>query len=325
MKKVLNSRFWGVLGVMFSVLLTACGGASSTVNPLVPARVIAFGDALSTVNASGQGTYTVQTGETDNTVAGRLASRYSIALNGTLSQPLASTGGFSYASGSARVSDVVTQINTFLTQVNNVVGSKDLIVITVGDLDIYDAAPTNNTAAISTAVQNLVAAIRRLTTAGAQYVVIMQPLNMARTPWAVTNSLTTNAQGLSYDTGTACMSFSCQLTAQLNIQYPATSGHQPVLLADLASYFNLITGTTGTGNANTFASYGVANPDVVACTVNTPSCTTSTVTSGTNSWNGVAWDYTTSIFADNLNLTPFANRLLADYIYTTSMYRAGWR
>jgi hypothetical protein len=119
------------------------------------------------------------------------------------------------------------------------------------------------------------------------------------------------------------------LSTKLNAAYPATTSHQPILLTDLISYFNLITGTTITGSANTYTSYGVTNPDTAVCTTAPPSCTISpsTVTTGTKSYTGssVSWDYTASIFASSQYTTPFANRLLGDYIYNYNFYRAGWR
>jgi len=297
--------------------LVGCGGASSTVDPLVPTRVIAFGDAYSAVEpTTGAGTFTVQTGETDNTVAGRIAAKYGFVLNGT-----STSGGFSYANGtlnSGKVSDVGNQINTYLGNVGNSIGAKDLIIITVGSQDIYYAAPGNSTANLATAATNLTSYIQRLTNAGAKYVLVVLPINMARTPWGLSGANATSAtiQALSYDTGTQCLSFSCQLSTKLNAAYPATSSHQPILLTDLMSYSNLFTGTTATGTTDTYVSYGVTNPNTAACNAGgTSGCATGAVNA----------NYASYVFADTLNLTPFGNRLLADYIYNYNFYRAGWR
>jgi hypothetical protein len=128
------------------------------------------------------------------------------------------------------------------------------------------------------------------------------------------------------------------------------------LIADLMGYSNLFTGTApstgfnsvvttipGSGSLNTFVSYGVSNPSFPVCysgsvtagsvpPTSAISCD-STITNasngvktGTNNgWTSAAWDYTNSVFADNFNLTPLGNRLLADYIYNYNFYRAGWR
>ena len=314
MIKLSFSTLTRIAALMVACVLVGCGGASSTVDPLVPTRVIAFGDAYSAVDPlTGAGTFTVQTGDTDNTVAGRIAAKYGIVLNGTTT-----SGGYSYANGtlgSGKVSDVVTKINTYLADVGNSIGAKDLIIITVGSQDIYYATPSD-TSAISTAATNLTSAIRLLTNAGAKYVLVVLPINMARTPWALGGVNAANIQALSYDTGTQCLSFSCQLSTKLNSAYPATSSHQPILLADLMSYSNLFTGTTTTGSTNTYLNYGVTNPNTAACNAGgTSGCATGAVNA----------NYATYVFADTLNLTPFGNRLLADYIYNYNFYRAGWR
>ena len=352
-------------------LLTACGGASSTVNPLRPDRVIAFGDGFNAVNATGYGVNTVQavvgTDLPDDTIAGRLAyNKYGITLTNVSGAGLldATKKGFSYAHGLARIQDAATpsgdsvekQIGNFLTA--NKPGEKDLFIISAGGLDIYDAF--NNSTTLASPVSALLAAIKRLTDAGAKYVLIVYPPNMARTPWAIrkTADQRSAVQALSYDTGTSCTSFSCRTTIALNLEYPATSSHQSILLADLMGYSNLITGTAGTstvtyktisettagtGTQNTFLSYAVTNPDLPACfnvitnqAMFTPpaatlACDTTIanaaggVNTGTNGWNSAAWDHKNSVFADNFYFAPYANRLYADYIFNVTMYRAGWR
>jgi phospholipase/lecithinase/hemolysin len=317
MIKLSFSTLMRAVALLAACALVGCGGASSTVDPLVPTRVIAFGDAYSAVDATtGAGTFTVQTGETDNTVAGRIAAKYGFVLNGTTT-----SGGFSYANGtlnSGKVSDVGIQINTYLGNVGNSIGAKDLIIITVGSQDIYYAAPGNSTGNLATAATNLTSYIQRLTNAGAKYVLVVLPINMARSPWGLSgvNATSATIQALSYDTGTQCLSFSCQLSTKLNAAYPATSSHQPILLTDLMSYSNLFTGTIATGTTDTYVSYGVTNPNTAACNAGgTSGCATGAVNA----------NYASYVFADTLNLTPFANRLLADYIYNYNFYRAGWR
>jgi len=318
---------------MAACVLVGCGGASSTVNPLTPTRIIAFGDSFSTVDSNGYATYSVNASETNATVASRIATIYGLTTMKfyTASPALVHASGtaYSYAVHDATSSNTASQIETYINN-GNTPGSSDLFIITAGTRDIISQASSGynstSTAAIAAAATALTTAIQRLTNAGAQYVLVMQPINVARTPGAVTNSYTSAAQAYSYDTGTACVSFSCLLSTKLNAAYPATSSHQPILLADLISYFNLITGTTSTGSANTYTSYGVTNPDTAVC-FTFPLCTTLTVNTGTKSYTGtsVSWDYSASVFAYDYYTTPFANRLLADYIYNYNFYRAGWR
>ena len=340
MIKLSFSTLTRIAALMVACVLVGCGGASSTVNPLTPTRIIAFGDAFSTVDSSGYATYSVNASSTDATVASRIATIYGFTLKYRLSSTavIASGTAYSYAVGDATASDTYTQIATYLA--NNTPGSKDLFIITAGTQDIVAAAPSNNTTAIATAATKLSDAVKLLTNAGAEYVLVMQPINVARTPpflaasgvrpagtYASSNS---NAQALSYDSGTACQSFSCLLSTKLNTAFPATSSHQPVLLVDLMSYFNLITGTNislyPTGNANTFGTYGVTNPDLVTCSTAVPSCTTSTLaTTSTNQYTSTAWTYETSVFAYDFYTTPYANQLMGSYIYNYNFYRAGWR
>lgn len=344
MIKLSFSTLMRIATLMAACVLVGCGGASSTVNPLTPTRIIAFGDAFSTVDSSGYATYSVNTSSTDATVASRIASIYGLTLKyrTSASAVIASGTAYSYAAGTATASDTYTQIATYLAK--NTPGAKDLFIITAGTQDIAAAAPTNNTTAIATAATKLTDAVQLLTNAGAEYVLVMQPINVARTPpflalngvrpagtYASYNSY---AQALSYDSGTACQSFSCLLSTKLNNAFPATSSHQPVLLVDLMSYFNLITGTTNTGTANTFGTYGVTNPDLVVCTTaswtgyptTTPSCTTSTLaTTSTNQYTSSAWTYATSVFAYDYFTTPYVNQLMGSYIYNYNFYRAGWR
>ena len=350
MIKLSFSTLTRIAALMVACVLAGCGGASSTVNPLTPTRIIAFGDGFSAVDTDGYGTFTVRTLETDNTVAGRIAAKYSSTKLTPITSAvsIASTGNFSYADGTARAAGLVTQVGYFFDG-RNTPGANDLFIITVGALDIYDASASG--ASLTTATDKIVSSVKRLTDAGAKYVLVVYPINMARTPWG--NGSAT-IQALSYDSGTSCLSFSCKLTTSLNTNYPATASHNPVLIADLMGYSNLFTGTApssgfnsvvttipGSGSLNTFASYGVSNPSFPSCgtAAATPVASPATsiscnpavsgaggVTTGTNNgWTSAAWDYTTSVFADNFNLTPLGNRLLADYIYNYNFYRAGWR
>jgi len=335
MIKLSFSTLMRIATLMAACVLVGCGGASSTVNPLTPTRIIAFGDSFSTVDLSGYATYSVNTSETNATVASRIATIYGFTIKdytASSSSVLSSGTAYSYATGTANVATTANQIAIYLT--NNTPGSKDLFIITAGTQDIIAASTvysSTNTTAIAAAATALTSAIQTLTNKGAQYVLVMQPINVGRTPWAVANSYTSVAQKYSYDdsSSTLCASFSCQLTIKLNAAYPATTSHQPVLLTsqpDTIAYFNLITGTTSTGTYNTYTSYGVTNPDTAVC--NTfPLCTTSTVNTGTKSYTGtsVSWDYTSSLFAYDYYTTPFANRLIGDYIYNNNFYRAGWR
>ena len=347
MIKLSFSTLTRIAALMVACVLVGCGGASSTVNPLTPTRVIAFGDSYSAVDSNGLGAYTIDVSNaTNTTVASYLSSIYGLTLKNVSSPSsavLSTTGAFSYAVGGTFVSGVSSfntalikysstnnnyvgsQITNFLN--NNAISSKDLFIITAGTQDIYAEALGTGDTTVSTAVTNLTTYIQKLTDAGAQYVVVMLPVSLGRSPSYVKTSTNATLTNLTYDSSSTCVSFSCLLLTALNSKYPATSSHQKVLVADMMSYFNLMTGTTYTGSANTFAytQYSIANPDVALCANVVSSCTTSTAATGTNTYTSTAYTYANSVWADNFNLTPYANQLLGSYIYNTTFYRAAWR
>jgi phospholipase/lecithinase/hemolysin len=292
--------------------------------------VIAFGDGFNYVDGAGAGLSTVQTGETDNTIAGRIAARYGIVVKrvadgATVLNPLASTGGFSYATANARVADVDAQITAFLSSAGSV-AKKDLIIIAVGNWDIYDAY-TNGVTSMDSNASALVASIQRLTTAGAEHVVVMPAINMARTPWAANKSLA-GIQQLSITTSSlpGLNSFNFLLLTKLNAAF--RQDRKPVYLLDRSSDFNNFAGQFDTNGLTR-----IINVSGMALTADTglyvPVCTAHTAMAGCalgglNTTSPLtATSYQSYVFADDINLTPLANRFLADrMIYTMQTF--GW-
>ena len=330
MNSIFSRTLKALCAVTAATLLSACGGASSTVDPFVATRVIAFGDGFNYVDGAGAGLSTVQTGETDNTIAGRIAARYGIVVKrvadgATVLNPLASTGGFSYATANARVADVDAQITAFLSSAASV-AKKDLIIIAVGNWDIYDAY-TNGATSMESNASALVASIQRLTTAGAEHVVVIPAINMARTPWAVGNTLA-QIQKLSITTEAlpGLDSFNFLLLTKLNTAY--TQDRKPVYLLDRSSDFNSFAGKFDTNGTTR-----IINVSGLALTADTglyvPVCTAPTAMAGCalgglNTTSPLtATSYQSYVFADDMNLTPLANRFLADrMIYTMQTF--GW-
>jgi len=307
--------------------------------------VIAFGDGFSYVDADGYGSSTVRTGEVDNTVAGRIAARVgivvksvaanSLSANPSATNPLVATGGFSYATAKARVADMDSQITAFLTDSHGVVAKQDLIIITVGNWDIYDAVMSS--ASVDTATTNLVTSIGRLVSAGAEHVVVMPAINMARTPWALSGLTTpsvTNGksladiQKLSITSGSlnSLTSFNFLLLEKLNAAY--RQDRKPVYLMDRSADFNSFAGKFDTDGVTR-----ILNVSGMAITADTglyqPICPAATSRVDTDSTFAVgcalpsANDYLTYVFADDINLTPLANRYLADRIVAL-LLNYGW-
>jgi hypothetical protein len=332
MNPIFSRSLKALCTVVAAALLSACGGASSTVDPFVATRVIAFGDGFNYVDGAGAGLSTVQTGETDNTIAGRVAARYGIVVKDVQSNALAATGGFSYATANAKVSDVATQINAFLTSAGGTVAKKDMIIIAVGNWDIKANIEGTATDTIDTATTNLVTAIQRLTAAGAEHVVVMPAINMARTPWARTSpngKSLADIQQLSITSSSlpGLNSFNFLLLTKLNAAY--TQDKKPVYLLDRSSDFNNFAGYTDTDGTTR-----IINVSGLALTADTglyvpvclspasmTGCTLANVDTATTGLT--ATSYQSYVFADNINLTPLANRFLADrMIY--SMQTLGW-
>lgn len=383
MNPIFSRTLKALCSVVAVALLSACGGASSTVKPLTEfvtptiagSRLIAFGDALSDTSAGfTRSIYTVNDGSAGGlTLAERLAANFGFTTMTHVSSGVLAGGAYSYASGGATVVDISAQIDAFVTAGNQLTDN-DLVVITAGTQDILDNAiayyrggtATSAKTNVATAAANLVTKIRRLTDeAHAKHVLVIAPFNVARTPWGL-------AKGANYPNSSANYafleqlsvalegdntmgSFGSQLSLNLGREYPSNSSGLKVFLADLSSYFNLMTGTAAgsttvhptfaypTGSLPTYSSYmtaaGVAltNPDVAVClaapvadpTVAPVTTTSCTVGTQINTATNAAWDYNTSVFADHQNLTPAANRMLADYIFNGSgmgtMRTAGWR
>ena len=383
MKPIFSRTFKALCVVMAAALLSACGGASSTVKPLTEkvtpniagSRIIAFGDALSDAGQSAGGKrYTVNDGAAGGsmTLAERLAANFGFSsVTPVQSGVLSSGGAYSYAYGGAKVTggsvmSVADQIDAFVNAGNQLTDN-DLVVITAGSQDIIDNATAYyaSTMTAATAKQNvadaaatLVTKVKRLTDeAKAKHVLLIAPINVARTPWGLSKGANYPSSSANYtfleqlsiaiEGDNSTNSFGSQLSLEIGRNFPTSSSGLTVFLADLSNFFNLITGTGAglpdkygrtfphpTGSINTYIAYSnsagviLTNPDVPVCTVSILLCTNSTIATNSAGPNGL-WDYTTSVFADDVNLTPAANRMLADYIFNGTgmgtMRTAGWR
>lgn len=292
-----------------SVALLAGCGSSNTVSALTPARFIVFGDAFTDLGAAGAGKYTVNDASVNNWVQ-QMALQYGRTVTST------ADGGTAYSRGNARVTSAVdaaggaapsitTQITNFLAAGS--FGPNDVAVVSGGVSDVIvevsaAASGTQTSAAMlansGQAGRELAAQVRRLVTAGAKYVVVVGPYDLSRTPWGGTNAtLATQASG----------KFNDELLVTI-VDLGAN-----VLYVDAAFYFNLVTANP--------ANYSFTNATTVVCNsvdpgpgigtgngqVNSSLCNTGTV-------GGI--DYSKYVFADNVYVTPQAQRLFGDYAYT---------
>lgn len=294
-----------------SAVLAACGGGGDVESQLTPTRVVAFGDAMADVGQRGS-RYTINDGGVNNWTQ-ELAGRYG--------RPMAITtsGGWSYATGNARITakpdaagnaatpTVTEQISTFLASQR--IGASDLVVLNAGISDIVAEVAVLNAgrqssaqalANVRQAARDMGGQVRRLVQAGGKHVVVVGTYNLGRSPWAVTTAQVP-----------LLTDFSSRFNDELLVSIVDLGAN--VLYVDAALYFNLVTSTP--------ASYSLSDVNSIACTsadagagigtgagqVNSALCTPSTVLPGV--------DPARLLFADRLYFTPIGHRQFGDYAY----------
>ena len=232
------------------------------------------------------------------------------------------------------------QIDLFLAQ--GAPSSNDLFVISIGTGDIMatgirgltinaagvtaglDVVQTDLAAAgVSTTMQAaanaLAVQVKRLTDAGAKYVLILGPPNVGRSPWATTTGNANLFQNLSYNTGSGVISMGSEGLARIQ----ATFGNQqnnPVLFVEISGLVNTYTDGTNATFTNKTAplctATALTSTTVSAISIGTgikPAagaaipgqlsaalCTTATL-------NG---DVSTYVYADGVNFTPVMQSLI---------------
>lgn len=278
------------------LLLAACG-SGSTFDPLIPSRLISFGDGWSYVGTAND-RFTVNDGSLNIWVA-QLAASYGVALAPS------SAGGLSFAADGARVNSgansIQDQISTFLAA--NTIGSKDLLVIDAGLSELVALASTHaaDDAALVVAAdlagKALAAQVLRLTAAGGNHVVIANSPDLGKTPYA-----TALARNAALTAATRAFNDGIKIALA-----SVTSG---ILLIDHEAYVNSLY-----NNAASFLGSG-ANKTTAACSTPTAqTCTSSTLAAGVTNYN-------LHVFADDRHLTPAAHRLLGTNAY--DKIRARW-
>ncbi len=282
---------------MGTMLLAACG-SSTTVEPLVPTRIVVLGDGLSDVGQTGNLRYTVNDGSNNiwvQTVAGGYGS----------SVTAQSAGGLNRAVGNARISQKVTGVPSVAEQIDSFLaadkmGTKDVVMVSGGLSDLVALATAYKAGSISAADvltnaeqagKDLAAQARRLVAAGGQHVVVAGTYNLGKSPYAIALGETALLSQASTKFNTALL---------VNIVDLGSN----VLFVDAEYYFNLL--------INAPNSYGLTTSNAAVCatvpiTTAVP-CTKATVVAGT--------DYTKYVFADDRYPTPAAHSLFGNYAYS---------
>lgn len=301
-----------------AALLCACG-ASSTVNSFAPTRVIGLGDAYNDVGSdlSGHAPFTVTgTGEI-STVVEQIATLFGAGSSGTFVNAgtyttLPASGVFSYAVGGAKINSGIDSLANQISRLSDDVGgtfaSSDLIVIAAGTQDIM---ATYTTVGAEAAAVFLEDQVKILLNKGAKHILILQPLELSVTPYALVNSIPVNA------TSSPTVKFNAKISGDL-YDYVHNLGlsYNPVIYgAAFSSTFNTYAQTTPYLEFST-------STQVPYCTSTAPS-TDPALMSGCSKRVGDSTVYDTTLFADNLNLTPAGNRWIAGFLFNATAN--GWR
>jgi lysophospholipase L1-like esterase len=308
MNPIFSRTFKALCSIAIVGLLSACG-ASSTVEPFKPTRVVGLGDGFNDPAA------TVDDGTTTRTVVGQMAAYFGQSLI------------VNKASAGAQVANLAAQIDSVVTS-NGGFSSGDLVVITVGTFDVK--AATNASSAVTNAnaaAQTLVTQVQRLKTAGVKHILIMPVLEVSRTPWGRANSFDPTATPAAAPSVSWTSTFNEAVLLALNAAF---GGQTPntVIYANASGVSSLfLTATSSSTSYLTFTDTGFNGT-----THTTPACGATTLALNTLFANaGVAGctsaaanaSYTTMLFADGIHLTPAGNRWVASYLYNATAQ--GWR
>ncbi|MBE7367358.1 SGNH/GDSL hydrolase family protein [Ramlibacter pallidus] len=302
-------RGWLVAGAS-ALLLAACGGGSVE-SEFTPSRIVAFGDAMADLGQNGS-RYTVNDGSVNN---------WTQFVADSYGRPLAasSAGGYSYATGNARVvaepdaggltstPTVKEQIDTFLATATPT--ALDLVIVNAGTSDLIVQAEAARSgaqtrdqmiAAVELAARELAAQVRRLVNAGATHVVVVPPINLGRTPWAVETGESTLFE-------TATREFNTELLVRLEdlgdkLLYVDAEREFNVYYSNAAGY------DLGVVTVPACTSIDSGDPDTGIGTgggqVDSSECGAGDVREST---------YNRYLFADRVYPTPHAHRLFGDF------------
>lgn len=308
MNPIFSRTLKALCTVSLVALLSACG-ASSTVEPFKPTRVVGLGDGFNDAAATVR-----ETGSTTGTVVGQLAAYF-----GQSNIVSKASAGAQVANLAAQITDVVTNDGGF--------SSGDLVVITVGAFDVK--AVTNASTAVTNAnaaAQALVTQVQRLKTAGVKHILIMPVLEVSRTPWGRANSFDPTATPAATPSVSWTSTFNEAVLLALNtafggqtpntVIYANASGVNSLFLtATSLATFSPFTDTGFNGTTHTTPACGVATLALNTAFATAGGCVAGDV--------GVNTTYTTMLFADGIHLTPAGNRWVASYLYNATAQ--GWR
>jgi phospholipase/lecithinase/hemolysin len=285
MNPIFSRTLKALCSIAIVSLLSACG-ASSTVDPFKPTRVVGLGDGFNNATA------TVDDGTTTRTVVGQVAAYFG------------QSNLVSYASSGQKAANLAGQITT----ATNAGGfsSGDLVVIAVGTHDVIDGTD------LTDVKTDLVAAVQSLLAGGVKHVLIMPVLDVSRTPWGRVNTSTVSTTATNTFNEAVLLALSTAFGGQTpnTVIYANASGLTSLFLT--ATSLATFSPFTDTGFNGTAAGTTPACGDPTAfngCAASVPTL--------------ASRPYTTMLFADGIHLTPAGNRWVASYLYNATAQ--GWR
>jgi hypothetical protein len=171
MNPIFSRTFKALCSIAIVGLLSACG-ASSTVDPFKPTRVIGLGDAY---NDRSNAQYTVRgTTQTITTVVAQVAALYgATTVEGSASSTYTTTA------------DLMTQIS----QLGNLSATADLVVITAGTKEFVSGTDPTGAAYLI----GLKSALDALKAKGAKHIVIMEVVDLSQMGVGFADPITFNS------------------------------------------------------------------------------------------------------------------------------------
>ena len=299
MNPIFSRTLQAICSIAIVGLLSACG-ASSTVEPFKPSRVVGLGDGFNDPAA------TVDDGTTTRTVVGQVAAYFG--------QP----NIVSKASAGALVSGLATQIDSVVTA-NGGFSSGDLVVITIGTFDVKAFTDSATAAqASATAAQALVTQVQRLRTAGVNHILIMPVLELSRTPWGRANSFNPTATPAATPAVSWTNTFNETVLLALSTAFGGQTPNSVIYAnaSGVTSFFLTATSLT------VFSPFTDTGFSLTAAAGTPPACGDATLFTGCTTAVASA-NYTTMMFANGIHLTPAGNRWVAQFLFNATAQ--GWR
>ena len=272
------------------VVLAACGGGTSQIEPFVPRQIILLGDESAVLTADGRN-YSINALTTTNTIncsglpIWTQALAFSFGMVVDRCNPDAVTArGITRGAPGAKAADIEAQITAQFN--SEAPTSKDLFVIFVGLNDIierFEAGAVCGDGELRARGTRVASQINRLAAASARTIVVTVH-DVGLTPYAISRNESARLTCLTAD-----------FNARVRVDILQDGRFIGLVLADDLT----VAATRNPGN------FGLNNITDAACAVALPDCTTSTLVSGATTG--------THLWSDDRHLGPVAHNSIASF------------